>query len=394
MKAPAIKILSTIGLALLIYGCVNKDPDIPYWLSDYKGLYKENPIEASIQWFKDAKMGMFVHFNLASLMEFGSIDYKLWTMGDADERILDYVGISRDDYNSAESKERLLYTKFDIPEFDAEKICQLALKAHMKYITFTAHHFSANFSSEYIPYTSVNSSPANRDLVAEMIAACRKYNLAPFLYMRGSYKTAKSGNHETKLAILKEILTNYGPLAGIWFDGKQPGDDEVNDFIKELQPQCLVSFKHGIESYSEDYISPEFFMLPFEYKMQTEGQQYRWEIRRKRWEAKEKESWEEYTKYKLREVCNTMMEAKWRDWDTEQIGWMNSEKARRLSGEEAWFWLTYTRFTGSNLLMSIGPRKDGSIHPDAEKGLIELGKIIEERGWPEVVHEIPDRPEE
>ena len=88
-----------------------------------------------------------------------------------------------------------------------------------------------------------------------------------------------------------------------------------------------------------------------------------------------------------------MMEAKWRDWDTDNIGWMDSENARRLSGEEAWFWLTYTRYTGSNLLMSIGPRRDGSIHPDAEKGLIELGKIIEERGWPPVVHEVPEKPE-
>ena len=244
------------------------------------------------------------------------------------------------------------------------------------------------------PSPIANSSPKKRDLVAEMTAACKKYNLAPFLYMNGSYKTAKSENDQQKLAILKEVLSNYGPLAGIWFDGQQAGDDEVNLLIKELQPQCLVSFKHGKESYTEDYISPEFFLFPFEYKMPAEGQQLRWEIRRKRWEKEEKESWEAYTKYKLREVCNTMMEAKWRDWDTDQIGWMNSEKARRLSGEEAWFWLTYTRFTGSNLLMRIGPRRDGSIHPDAEKGLIELGQIIEERGWPELVHEIPERPEQ
>lgn len=40
--------------------------------------------------------------------------------------------------------------------------------------------------------------------------------------------------------------------------------------------------------------------------------------------------------------------------------------------------------------MNIGPRKDGSIHTDEEKGLIELGQIIEEKGWPEVVHEIPE----
>ena len=67
--------------------------------------------------------------------------------------------------------------------------------------------------------------------------------------------------------------------------------------------------------------------------------------------------------------------------------------ARRLSGEEAYYWLTYARFTGSNMLMNIGPQADGSVHPDTEKGLIKLGEIIEERGWPEVVHKIPEKPE-
>jgi alpha-L-fucosidase len=373
--------------------CSKQKVDIPHWLSEYEDIYREDPLEANRQWFKDAKMGMFVHFNLASLMEFGSVDYKLWIQGEADDRILNYVGISRDEYLNATSKESLLYPKFEIPAFDAEEICRLALKAHMKYITFTAHHFTVNFDSEHLPHTSANSSPSKRDLVAEMITACKKYDLATFLYMRSDYKTAVSDNDETRLAILEEVLSHYGPLAGIWFDGQQPGDEEVNHFIKEIQPHCLVSFKLGKESCSEDYISPEFFMFPFEYRMQTEGQQIRWKSRRERWEEKEKESWERCTKYKLREISNTMMEAKWRDWDTEQIGWMNSDSARRLSGEEAWFWLTYARYTGSNLLMSIGPRADGSVHPEAEKGLIELGQFIEERGWPEVVHEIPDRPE-
>ena len=387
-------------LAFMLAGCtvkgpdIGKGPEIPYWLSDYKDLYEKNPIDASKAWFIDAKMGMFVHFNIVSLFEFGETDYRLWKSGDADERILNYVGISRDDYMNASSKDGLLYTKFEIPEFDAEKICQLALKAKMKYITFAAHHFSVNFESEYLPISSAKSSPAKRDLVAEMVAACKKYRLAPFIYMNSRYKTAKSDNDQTKLAILEEILTNYGPLAGIWFDGQEPGDVEVNRFIKNLQPHCLVSFKHGLGNRSEDFISPEFFLLPFEYKFQTEGQQLRWETRRKRWESEERESWGKGTKYMLREICNTMMDAKWRDWDTDCIGWMNSENAKRISGEDAWFWLTYTRYTGANLLMSIGPRKDGSIHPDAEKSLTDLGKLIEERGWPEVVHEIPERPEQ
>ncbi len=92
-------------------GCSDRVSDIPFWLSDYKKLYKEDPLESSKRWFKDAKMGMFVHFNLASLMEYGSVDYKYWIQGEADERILKYVGISRDQYTNAKSKDSFRHTK-------------------------------------------------------------------------------------------------------------------------------------------------------------------------------------------------------------------------------------------------------------------------------------------
>ena len=134
-------------------------------------------------------------------------------------------------------------------------------------------------------------------------------------------------------------------------------------------------------------------MPPFEYEMQTEGQKIRFEDRQKRFEEYERESWEKCNKYKLREICTSMMESRWRDLDTEQLGWINAVSARRLSGEEAYYWLTYARFTGSNMLMNIGPQADGSVHPDTEKGLIKLGELIEERGWPEVVHKVPEKPE-
>ncbi len=388
-------------LAFMLAGCTGKGPEIPYWLTDYKDLYAKDPVEASRQWFKDAKSGMFVHFTIGSLLELGTRDYRLWMSGEADERILKYVNISREEYDKARNKDSLLFTRFEIPEFDAEKICQLAVKAKMKYITFTAHHQNCNFDASLVPFNSFKSSPSHRDLVAEMMAACKKYNIAPFFYMTGKYKLVKTENKERNMATLKELLTEYGPIAGLWFDGgsnddRQIGQDSINYFIKDLQPHCLVTFKHGAYSCSEDYLSPEFFMLPFEYKFQTEGQQIRFAKSREAWEKKhEKESWEKCSKYKLREICNTMMEAKWRDHPTttECIGWVNEEGAKHLSGEDAWFWLTYSRYVGANMLMSIAPRADGSIHPDEEKGLIELGKIIDERGWPEVVHEIPERPE-
>ena len=146
MKRLAFRFLYLFCMILLLNACTNKETDIPYWLSDYKDLYEKNPTEASQQWFKDAKMGMFVHFTIGSLMEKDS-DYNQWMSGNADERICSFIGISMEDYRKAESKDSLLFTRFEIPVFDAEKICQLAVKAKMKYITFTAHHQSCNFDA-------------------------------------------------------------------------------------------------------------------------------------------------------------------------------------------------------------------------------------------------------
>ena len=123
------------------------------------------------------------------------------------------------------------FTKFEIPEFETEKICQLAVKANMEYIVFTAHHFSCNFDADHISFNSVDSSTAKRDLVAEMMAACKKYNLAPFFYLNAYYKIVKTENREKNLATIKELLTEYGPIAGIWLDGGGGKDlciDETN----------------------------------------------------------------------------------------------------------------------------------------------------------------------
>jgi hypothetical protein len=78
----AMKLLVSVIVALLILGCACKEPEMPYWLSDYEEVYNEDPLKASRQWFKDAKMGLLVHFNIANLMEFGDLNQDLLENGD------------------------------------------------------------------------------------------------------------------------------------------------------------------------------------------------------------------------------------------------------------------------------------------------------------------------
>ncbi len=367
--------------------------DIPYWLSEYEDAYKKNPRNAARKWFSETKFGMFVHLALASLCENGKADYVLWEEGLADDRLLKFVGVSRNEYESAENKDQLLFERYLLPEFDAEKICQLAVKAQMKYVNFTTLHLGRcfNYDTKVSSFSSVNA-PCNRDLVAEMAAACQKYGLALFLYLSPEYAQDNPDTRQRNLNVIRELLTNYGPIAGIWFDGigyfySNPGNytklKDTFDYIRSIQPHCLVSFKEGAIC-AEDFISPEHFMLPFGYDWDTTGRGQQWQMRKDRWDIQNAERWKTCNQYKLREVNTVMQECFNRDAVHVKSGWINDESARHLSADEVYYWLTYARFTGSNLLMNIGPRADGSIHPDDVEALEEVGRIILKKGWPKL----------
>lgn len=394
------RLLPLIMLFLIAFSCKqNAEEKVPFWLSDYQDIYKENPRQAAQAWFHNAGAGMFVHLNLASLCEYGKEDYLRWAKGEAPDRLLDYVGVSRQEYENANKLDSLLFTRYLLPEFDAEEICSLAVKAKMKYITFTTQHLGRcyNFETAVSDFNSMKA-PMQRDLVEELADACQKHNLALFLYVPPEFAKTSPDRRELNLQILEELLTGYGPIGGIWFDGigdyyRHPENytrlNETYDFIRSLQPHCLISFKEGATG-EEDFLSPEHFMLPFEFEFDTPGRQERYQIRVDRWFGKNRNDirWEQFGQFKLREVNTVMQECTGRDALHVPSGWINDERARHFSAEEVYYWLSYSRFTGSNMLMNIGPRADGSIHPDDLESLGEVGRMIEKQGWPVLYNEL------
>jgi len=67
-----------------------------------------------------------------------------------------------------------------------------------------------------------------------------------------------------------------------------------------------------------------------------------------------------------------------------EISWrlVYDESVRYLSKAEVWFLLQVARRLGANLLMNIGPRGDGSIHPNDDRTLREVSRRIREAGFP------------
>ena len=342
--------------------------NVPAHLRDYADLYGEDPRAAALQWFKEAKFGMMVCYYLASLD--GRHCFEQWK------------------YKIPVKEYEKKMQRFAAEKFDADFICDLAVEAEMKYVTFVVKHCEGFclWQTAETEFNSFNSS-AHRDLVAEMAGACRKHNLGFFVfYEHGfdwrhphgprnrdwpgpsiteipysppeptyAYGDAYDLNHyvEYVSAQIEELLTNYGPIAGIWLDGAAvpaSGDHRkfhlqmLYDKIHRLQPHALISYKWGITC-TEDFVAPE------------KGQ-----IKRVSSEDR---------KNKPTELCQPL-----------NNGWSYIKDARHRDADWVMTSLAFTRRDNMNYLLSIGPLPDGSVHPQDIYTLREVGRRIRSQGWP------------
>ena len=221
--------------------------------------------------FQDEKFGMFIHWGPFSIPGQGE-----WVMNNENIKVKDYTR---------------LMSFFNPIEFDAHKWVSMAKNAGMKYITLITRHHDG-FSMWNTKYSDFNimNSPYKKDVVKMMADECHKQGIKLFLYYslldwrRNDYSwwTGRTGqgtgrtvhgNWNDYIAFMKnqltELLTNYGKIGGIWFDGywdqaTSKGQnssskvnwhlDEIYALIHKLQPQCLIGNNHHITPFAgEDF---------------------------------------------------------------------------------------------------------------------------------------------
>ncbi len=352
------KWISFLGVILVMQSAIAQPDYVP----------SQQNLEAR-QWFQEAKFGLFIHWGVYS------------QLGDG-EWVMNNQNISIDEYEK-------LPSFFNPIAFNAHQWVKMAKDAGMKYITITSRHHDgfSMFDSKVTDYTIVKKTPYKKDVLKALAEACKKEGIKLFFYYslldwhddnyfpRGRTGTnipgRGEGDWDTYITFMKaqltELLTNYGDIAGIWFDGhwdqkewdgKHFGKlkvdwhyDEIYKLIHDLQPHCLVGNNHHIAP-----IAGEDFQM---FEKDLPGQNTT--------------GWgtdaSNVGKLPL-EVCETINGS----WG------FNLQDRKHKSEKELIQYVVKAAGYGSNLLLNVGPMPNGEIQIEHKASLKKIGAWLRENG--------------
>ncbi len=215
--------------------------------------------DSRMAWWRDARFGMFIHWGLYAVPAGEWKDktgYGEWIRTSAE--------IPLDDYDQ-------FRTKFNPVKFDADAWVKMARDAGMKYIVITSKHHDGfcMFDTKETDF-NIMTTPFKRDPMKELAAACKKYGLKfcfyhsimdwhhPDYLPRREWEKDRStegADFDRYIAYmkaeLKELLTNYGDIGVLWFDGEwentwnEKHGKEIYNYVKSLQPNILVNNRVG-----------------------------------------------------------------------------------------------------------------------------------------------------
>jgi alpha-L-fucosidase len=225
-------------------------------------------------WWRDARFGMFIHWGLYAVpagtwkgKQIPSIGE--WIMNNGKIPVTDYAKLA---------------TQFNPVKFNADQWVSIAKKAGMKYIVITSKHHDgfAMFHSKASPYNIYDATPFKRDPLKELAAACKKQGIRlGFYYSQcqdwhhpggeacgGHWDKAQDGDFDRYLdtvatAQVKELLTNYGPLAVLWWDTPTGAMTKERSAklaaLLKLQPGLITNDRLG-GGFQGDTNTPEQFI--------------------------------------------------------------------------------------------------------------------------------------
>ena len=266
--------------------------------------------------------------------------------------------------------------------FNAREWVSAIKDAGAKYICFTTRHHDSfsMWDTEQSEYNIVDATPFGRDVLRELADECHAQGIRLHFYyshldwMRDEYPMGRTGSriigrdttkvnwpeyYEFMNSQIRELLTNYGEIGAIWFDGWWDHDQDSVPFdwqlqqqyamIHELQPACLVGNNHHQVPFEGEDIQIFERDLPGENTAGLSGQ--------------------DISRLPL-ETCQTM-NGMW--------GYKLVDQEYK-STETLIQYLVSAAGKGANLLMNIGPQPNGELPATAIERLREIGEWTREFG--------------
>jgi alpha-L-fucosidase len=307
----------------------------------------------SREWFQDAKFGLFIHWGVYSVLGDGE-----WVMNNQQIPIKSY---------------EKLPAFFNPTEFNPAEWVQMAKGAGMKYITITSKHHDgfAMYDSKVSDYNIVKKTPYGKDVLKMLAEECRKEGIKLFFYHSqldwhhpdyfprgftgGSWTGREEKGDMNKYldymdAQLSELLTNYGDVAGIWFDGmwdKKDDDwrlEKTYLLIHKLQPATLVGSNHHRVPYDGEDFQMFEKDLPGHNTTGFAPEQKIGDL--------------------PKETCETINNS----WG------FNLQDQRNKSRKDLIQYLVKAAGYGSNFLLNVGPMPNGKIQPEHVALLKQMGE--------------------
>ena len=323
--------------------------------------YEPTPeIEQAKLEFADARFGIFLHWGIYSMFGQG-------------EWYLNY-GPTHEEYSKAAAG-------FYPARFNAAEWVSAIKRSGAKYICFTSRHHDgfSMWHTAQSPYNIVDATPFGRDIIKELADECQRQGIKLHLYYshldwgREDYPQGRTGHSTGRDSTradwpsyyafmnrqLTELLTNYGPIGAIWFDGMWDHDcdsvpfnwqlDEQYRLIHSLQPSCLIGNNHHLTPFPGEDIQIFERDLPGENTAGLSGQAI--------------------SRLPL-ETCQTM-NGMW-GYKVVDRNYKDTDTLIR--------YLVKTAGMGANLLLNIGPQPSGELPATAIDRLNGMGRWMDRYG--------------
>lgn len=311
--------------------------------------------------FSDMKFGIFIHWGIYSMFGQGE-----WYMHNANLDHKEYAKAARGFYPA---------------HFDAKEWVKAIKGSGAKYITITSRHHDgfSMWKTAQSDYNIVDGTPYGKDVLKMLSDECQKQGMRLHFYYshldwtREDYPMGRTGKgtkrdmtHQDYPHYLKfmknqltELLTQYGPIGAIWFDGFWDHDEDATPFdwkldeqyelIHRLQPRCLVANNHHVTVHPGEDIQIFERDIPGQNTAGLSGQ--------------------EISVLPL-ETCQTM-NGMWGYKIVDQNYKSTKDLIRLLVG---------TSGKGANLLLNIGPQPSGELPETALSRLKEMGEWLDKYG--------------